>query len=42
VLSNYRLKTEFGYVPRKTSLEAFLAFKASRKARSGQGALMLA
>lgn len=42
VLSNYRLKTEFGYVPRKTSLEAFLAFKAARKARSRQGALMLA
>ena len=42
VLSNHRLKTEFGYVPRKTSLEAFLAFKAARKARSCQGALMLA
>ncbi|MDM0114557.1 SDR family oxidoreductase [Variovorax sp. J22R133] len=34
VLSNYRLKTEFGYVPRKSSLEAFLAFKAARKAHS--------
>ena len=34
VLSNYRLKTEFGYVPRKTTLEAFLAFKAARHPRS--------
>ena len=42
VLSNDRLKTEFGYVPRKTSLEAFLAFKAARKERSRQGALLLA
>jgi len=28
------LKKEFGYVPRKTSLEAFLAFKAARCGRS--------
>jgi UDP-glucose 4-epimerase len=34
VLSNARLKKEFGYVPRKTSLEAFLAFKAARCGRS--------
>jgi len=41
VLSNYRLKTQFGYVPRKTSLEAFLAFKAARSAQSRQqGAVM--
>ncbi|HYP82221.1 SDR family oxidoreductase [Variovorax sp.] len=33
VLANDRLKQEFGYVPRKTSLEAFLAFKAARAAR---------
>jgi UDP-glucose 4-epimerase len=33
VLSNYRLKTEFGYAPIKTSLEAFLAFKAARAKR---------
>ena len=32
VLCNARLKSEFGYVPRKTSLEAFLAFKAARTA----------
>ncbi|WP_093377283.1 SDR family oxidoreductase [Variovorax sp. OV329] len=42
VLSNYRLKTDFGYVPRKTSLEAFLAFKAARQARSRQGLMMIA
>ncbi|MEJ8813299.1 SDR family oxidoreductase [Variovorax ureilyticus] len=36
VLSNKRLKDEFGYVPRKTSLEAFLAFKAARDAREQQ------
>lgn len=42
VLSNYRLKTQFGYVPRKTSLEAFLAFKAARKTRSGGNLVMLA
>lgn len=42
VLSNYRLKTEFGYVPRKTSLEAFLAFKAVRQTRSRQSLTMLA
>ena len=40
VLSNYRLKTEFGYVPGKTSLEALLAFKAARQARSGQSPSM--
>ncbi|MDM0073173.1 SDR family oxidoreductase [Variovorax sp. J2P1-59] len=34
VLSNARLKSEFGYVPRKTSLEAFLAFKAARCGRA--------
>lgn len=34
VLSNQRLKAQFGYVPRKTSLEAFLAFKAARQNRS--------
>jgi len=34
VLSNYRLKSEFGYVPRKTSLDAFLAFKAARQSRA--------
>jgi UDP-glucose 4-epimerase len=33
VLCNARLKTEFGYVPRKTSLEAFMAFKAARASR---------
>ena len=38
VLSNKRLKDEFGYVPRKTSLEAFLAFKAARDAREQQPA----
>ena len=38
VLSNKRLKDEFGYVPRKTSLEAFLAFKAARDAREEQSA----
>ncbi|WP_431272925.1 SDR family oxidoreductase [Variovorax ureilyticus] len=38
VLSNRRLKDEFGYVPRKTSLEAFLAFKAAREAREQQPA----
>jgi UDP-glucose 4-epimerase len=32
VLCNARLKSEFGYVPHKTSLEAFLAFKAARAA----------
>jgi len=42
VLSNYRLKTDFGYVPRKTSLEAFLAFKAARQARARPSAPMLA
>jgi len=31
VLCNARLKSEFGYVPRKTSLEALLAFKAARE-----------
>jgi len=40
VLSNYRLKTEFGYVPSKTSLEALLAFKAARQARSRQSPAM--
>ncbi|MBO9651824.1 MAG: SDR family oxidoreductase [Variovorax sp.] len=34
VLSNKRLKDDFGYVPRKTSLEAFLAYKAAREARA--------
>jgi len=34
VLCNKRLKTEFGYVPKKTSLEAFMAFKAARAGRS--------
>lgn len=42
VLSNYRLKTEFGYVPRKTSLEAFLAFKAARQAREGRSVVSVA
>lgn len=41
VLSNYRLKTEFGYVPRKSSLEAFLAFKAARRARSSHAGRVL-
>ncbi|MDM0013578.1 SDR family oxidoreductase [Variovorax sp. J22P168] len=30
VLGNQRLKSEFGYVPKKTSLEAFMAYKAAR------------
>ena len=34
MLCNKRLKTEFGYVPKKTSLEAFMAFKAARAGRS--------
>ncbi|MBS0453689.1 MAG: SDR family oxidoreductase [Proteobacteria bacterium] len=40
VLSNTRLKAEFGYVPRKTSLEAFLAFKSARQARAKQSLVM--
>lgn len=39
VLCNKRLKTEFGYVPKKTSLEAFMAFKAARASRRPAGAL---
>ncbi|MDM0049370.1 SDR family oxidoreductase [Variovorax sp. J22R115] len=42
VLSNARLKSEFGYVPRKTSLEAFLAFKASRCGRDSRPGQVLA
>lgn len=42
VLSNYRLKAEFGYVPRKTSLEAFLAFKSARRAHAKQSLAPLA
>lgn len=34
VLCNKRLKTEFGYEPKKTSLEAFMAFKAARASRA--------
>ena len=34
VLCNKRLKSEFGYVPKKTSLEAFMAFKAARARRA--------
>ncbi|WP_390317175.1 SDR family oxidoreductase [Variovorax soli] len=40
VLSNTRLKTEFGYVPRKTSLEAFLAFKSARQSRAKSAAML--
>jgi len=42
VLSNARLKSEFGYVPRKTSLEAFLAFKAARCPRVSRPGQVLA
>jgi len=37
VLANDRLKSEFGYVPQKSSLEAFLAFKAARAAQPRVG-----
>ncbi len=33
VLANHRLKNEFGYLPRKTSSEAFELWRASRKPR---------
>ncbi len=39
VLANRRLKEEFGYVPRKTSLEAFLAFKAARDTQGARAAV---
>ena len=35
VLANTRLKTVFGYVPRKTSAEVFDFWWAARRARSG-------
>lgn len=39
VLCNKRLKTEFGYVPKKTSLQAFMAFKAARAGRQPAASL---
>jgi UDP-glucose 4-epimerase len=36
VLANRRLKEEFGYVPRKTSVEVFEFWRAARKLGSSR------